>query len=48
VNLFVRDGSILPATGIANPGLTMQSLATRMGDYRIAQGESIFTPILEI
>ncbi|HZL27863.1 MAG TPA: GMC family oxidoreductase [Acidobacteriaceae bacterium] len=42
-NLFICDGSILPTQGSANPGLTIQALAARIGDYLIAQGERIFT-----
>jgi choline dehydrogenase-like flavoprotein len=42
-NLFICDGSILPTQGSANPGLTILALAARIGDYLIAQGESIFT-----
>jgi choline dehydrogenase-like flavoprotein len=42
-NLFICDGSFLPTQGSANPGLTIQALAARIGDYLIAQGQSIFT-----
>jgi len=42
-NLFVCDGSILPTQGSANPGLTIQALAARTGDYLIRQGNRIFT-----
>jgi len=41
-NLFVCDGSILPTQGSANPGLTIQALAARTGDYLISQGDAIF------
>ncbi|MGA8727870.1 MAG: GMC family oxidoreductase [Terracidiphilus sp.] len=41
-NLFVCDGSILPTQGSANPGLTIQALAARTGDYLIKQGDAIF------
>lgn len=42
-NLFVCDGSVMPTQGSANPGLTIQALAARTGDYLISQGEAIFT-----
>jgi choline dehydrogenase-like flavoprotein len=42
-NLFVCDGSILPTQGSANPGLTIQALAARVGDYLISQGARVFT-----
>ena len=42
-NLFVCDGSILPTQGSANPGLTIQALAARTGDYLIDQGGAVFT-----
>jgi choline dehydrogenase-like flavoprotein len=42
-NLFVCDGSIMPTQGSANPGLTIQALAARTGDYLIAQGDAVFT-----
>jgi choline dehydrogenase-like flavoprotein len=42
-NLFVCDGSIMPTQGSANPGLTIMSLAARIADYLITQGETIFT-----
>jgi choline dehydrogenase-like flavoprotein len=32
-NIFCCDGSILPTQGSANPGLTIQALAARIGDY---------------
>lgn len=32
-NLFVCDGSIIPASGYANTGLTIAALAQRLGDY---------------
>ncbi|MGH7914455.1 MAG: GMC family oxidoreductase [Candidatus Binataceae bacterium] len=41
-NLFICDGSIMPTQGSVNPGLTIQALAARTGDYLIAQGERIF------
>ena len=41
-NLFVCDGSILPTQGSANPGLTIQALATRTADYLISQGATVF------
>jgi choline dehydrogenase-like flavoprotein len=41
-NLFICDGSVMPTQGSANPGLTIQALAARAGDYLIAQGERIF------
>ncbi len=41
-NLFICDGSIMPTQGSANPGLTIQSLAARCGDYLIAQGDAVF------
>ncbi len=41
-NLFICDGSIFPTQGSANPGLTIQALAARTGDYLIGQGEAIF------
>ncbi len=41
-NLFVCDGSLMPTQGSANPGLTIQALAARTGDYLISQAESIF------
>jgi choline dehydrogenase-like flavoprotein len=41
-NLFVCDGSILPTQGSANPGLTIQALASRTADYLISQGTAIF------
>jgi choline dehydrogenase-like flavoprotein len=31
-NLFVCDGSLLPATGYANTGLTIGALALRMAE----------------
>jgi choline dehydrogenase-like flavoprotein len=40
-NLFICDGSVMPTQGSANPGLTIQALAARAGDYLIAQGETI-------
>jgi choline dehydrogenase-like flavoprotein len=43
VNLFICDGSVMPTQGSANPGLTIQALAARMGDYLISQGEKIFS-----
>ena len=42
-NLFVCDGSILPTQGSANPGLTIQALAARTGDYLVSQGNATFT-----
>ncbi len=42
-NLFICDGSIMPTQGSANPGLTIQALAARTGDYLIARGDAIFT-----
>lgn len=42
-NLFICDGSLLPTQGSANPGLTIQSLAARIGDYLIQQGEAVWT-----
>ncbi len=42
-NLFICDGSLFPTQGSANPGLTIQALAARAGDYLIAQGETTFT-----
>ena len=42
-NLFVCDGSLMPTQGSANPGLTIMALAARIGDYLIAQGETIFS-----
>ena len=41
-NLFICDGSVMPTQGSANPGLTIQALAARTGDYLIAQGGRIF------
>jgi hypothetical protein len=32
-NLFVCDGSIIPASGVANTGLTIAALALKLGDY---------------
>jgi choline dehydrogenase-like flavoprotein len=40
-NLFICDGSLFPTQGSANPGLTIQSLAARTGDYLTWQGDSI-------
>ncbi|HVA24532.1 MAG TPA: GMC family oxidoreductase [Chloroflexota bacterium] len=40
-NLFICDGSLFPTQGSANPGLTIQSLAARAGDYLIWQGDNI-------
>ena len=40
-NLFICDGSVMPTQGSANPGLTIQALAARAGDYLIAQGATI-------
>ncbi len=42
-NLFVCDGSVMPTQGSANPGLTIQALAARTGDYLISQGSGTFT-----
>ncbi len=41
-NLFIMDGSVMPTQGSANPGLTIQALAARTGDYLISQGAAIF------
>ncbi|MBC5800824.1 MAG: GMC family oxidoreductase [Candidatus Eremiobacteraeota bacterium] len=41
-NLFICDGSIMPTQGSANPGLTVMSLAARIADYLIIQGNAIF------
>jgi choline dehydrogenase-like flavoprotein len=41
-NLFICDGSVMPTQGSANPGLTIQALAARAGDYLVAQGDRIF------
>lgn len=41
-NLFICDGSILPTQGSANPGLTIQALAARTGDYLIREGAALF------
>lgn len=41
-NLFICDGSIMPTQGSANPGLTIMSLAARIGDYLAAEGDAIF------
>lgn len=32
-NLYVCDGSLIPASGFANTGLTIAALAIRLGDY---------------
>jgi choline dehydrogenase-like flavoprotein len=40
-NLFICDGSILPTQGSANPGLTIQALAARTGDYLTAERENV-------
>ncbi|HEY1582781.1 MAG TPA: GMC oxidoreductase [Chthoniobacterales bacterium] len=42
-NLFICDGGILPRQGSANPGLTIQALATRTADYLISHDTTIFT-----
>ena len=42
-NLFICDGSLMPTQGSANPGLTVQAMAARIGDYLIRQGERIFS-----
>ena len=44
-NLFICDGSVMPTQGSANPGLTIQALAARTGDYLIAQGDRIFNNV---
>jgi transposase len=41
-NLFVCDGSILPAQGSADLGLTIQALAARTADYLNKQADAIF------
>jgi GMC oxidoreductase len=41
-NLFICDGSILPTQGSANPGLTIQALASRTADYLIKQDDAVF------
>ena len=41
-NLFICDGSIMPTQGSANPGLTIMSLAARIADYLIREGNDIF------
>jgi choline dehydrogenase-like flavoprotein len=41
-NLFICDGSLMPTQGSANPGLTVQAMAARIGDYLIRQGDKIF------
>jgi choline dehydrogenase-like flavoprotein len=43
-NLFICDGSIMPTQGSANPGLTIMSLAARIGDYLSAERDAIFRP----
>ena len=40
-NLFICDGSLLPTQGSANPGLTIQALAARIGDYLISEGGNV-------
>jgi len=37
-NLFVTDGSTLPAQGSANPALTIMAVAARTADYLAAGG----------
>ncbi len=41
-NLFVRDGSILPTQGSANPGLTIQALAGAHSGLSHPKGTSYF------
>lgn len=41
-NLFVCDGSVMPTQGSANPGLTIQALAARTGDFLIERSADIF------